>query len=128
MHEAYPAGDPTFYSASTGESAGELSCGLSITWNRPGDETEQEFRKRARLAVDEYIRQMKEWTGRPEKKESWHFYALCLWQAGSSLRSIQSRLASAGPKLLVGSEGDVSAISYAIHSAADFIKIDPRPA
>jgi hypothetical protein len=126
MHEVYPAGDPTFYSAATGESEGELGC-LSISpWNRPGGETEKrQFRKRVRRAMDEYIRQMEKWTGRPDKEEWWHFSALALWQAGHSLASIRHRLAA--DNLNVGSVSDLSPISKGSSSAAVFIEIDRRP-
>ena len=126
MHGEYPASDPTFYSAATGESEGEVGC-LSISpWNRPGGETEGQFRKRARRAVDEYIRQMKKWTGKPEKTEWWHFNALGLWQAGHSLASIRHSLAT--DYLNVGSVSDLSPISKGLSSAAVFIEIDRRPA
>lgn len=125
MHEAYPAGDPAFYSVTTGESAAELGCGLSIApWNRPGGETEPEFRGRAWRAVEEYIRRMKEWTARPSKKEMWHFDALAYWNGGSSEREIRERLAAVG--LNFGSENDLTAISHGLKSAAAFIEIDRR--
>jgi hypothetical protein len=109
----------------------EFPIKISIPpWNRPGCETEQQFKERFDAACThvfhEHVREAKEWTKRATIEERRYIDALAMWQAGWRLSEIHKTL-----RLNVGRDpGDSdynSAISKGIDRIAKLIQLDRRP-
>ncbi len=140
MHVTFPAGDPTFYSVSTGVSEVQalqdaLSVRVSVgPWDRPRGETEEQFESRFRAECDrvyhEHVRAAKKWTSRPQIDEMVYADGLAMWQAGRSHSEIHWRLDEL--HLHVGGPDPKgpdhnSAIGKGLKRIADKIQLDQRP-
>jgi hypothetical protein len=134
--EEFPAGDPEYFSESTGESeAAVTAIRFEIpAWNWPGGEIKSEFKDRFYAVCDraftEHVREAREWTSRSAINEPVYSDGLAMWQAGRALREIHSRLHERG--LNVGgpdpTDSDYnSAISKGLDKRAKLIQLDRRP-
>jgi hypothetical protein len=135
FHKAFPAGDPEYFNGSGESQADVIGEALDLripAWNLANGETEQEFRKRCKEAVQEHVEQRSCWIERRDFDSPFYVDALAMWQAGHELKEIQSRLSSGSwgpaenPYVETRDRFNVTegAISKGITAAATFIEID----
>lgn len=132
LHREYPSSDEGYVGASTGRSdQGTFDIHIEIApWDRPGGESEHEFRQRfnenCRNVREGHVEEIKKqhWTTRLKLVRREYIEGLAIWQTKLSLQAVRQHLAAQGT--YVGSDSELAAIMRGLDQTAGWIQVDRR--